>query len=100
MLTSEPSNCPVERTQSASDTPKVDLTRNEHLLLNWLLPDGGQYGECHGVTLDGLIAKGLVCVGGRESGFNNSFIAKGSDIMHRVVSITDAGRRALLGGSQ
>jgi len=74
-----------------------DLASNERVLLEWLRKDDGQYGECYGGTLDGLIAKGLVKVHGEESGLNNGFIAKGTSIMYRAVSITDAGRAALGG---
>jgi signal transduction histidine kinase len=71
------------------------LTSSEKMLLEWLQKDDGQYGECHGKTLDGLIERGLVVVQGAESGMVNGFIAKGADIMFRAVSITDAGRQAL-----
>lgn len=73
----------------------VDLTKDERLLLEWLSKDDGQYGECHGKTLDGLIERGLAMVHGVESGLVNGFIAKGADIMYRAVSITDSGRQAL-----
>lgn len=71
------------------------LSSSEKFLLEWLSKDDGQYGECHGQTLDGLIERGLAVVQGAESGLTNSFIAKGTDIMYRAVSITDAGRLAL-----
>jgi hypothetical protein len=71
------------------------LSKDERFLLDWLKNDDGQYGECHGKTLDGLIERGLAAVQGVESGLNNGFIAKGTDIMYRAVSITDAGRAAL-----
>jgi hypothetical protein len=54
-----------------------------------------QYGECYGPSLDSLIAKGYAVVDDEESGLNNSFIAKGRDLMYRTVTITDAGRNAL-----
>jgi hypothetical protein len=73
----------------------VTLTTAERGLLEWLRTDDGQYGECHGKTLDSLIERGLVVVQGAESGISNSFIAKGTNIMYRAVSITDAGRAAL-----
>lgn len=73
----------------------MSLTTSEKYMLEWLAPENGQYGECHGTTLDGLIAKGLAVVGGEETGLDNSFIAKGTGIMYRAVSITDAGRAAL-----
>jgi hypothetical protein len=75
--------------------PVVPLTSSERLLLEWLLKDDGQYGECHGTSLDVLIAKGYATVGDAETGLNNGFIAKGAGIMYRTVSITDAGRVAL-----
>ena len=73
----------------------AELTKEERFLLEWLRSDDGQYGECHGKTLDSLLAKGFAVVQGVESGLNNGFIAKGTDIMFRAVSITDAGRAAL-----
>lgn len=66
--------------------------------MNWLRNADGQYGECHGVTLDGLIAKGYTKVGNEDTGLNNDFIAKGRNIMYRAVSLTDAGRDALIKG--
>jgi hypothetical protein len=68
-------------------------------LLDWLREDG-QYGECHGKALDVLIAKGLAVVEGEESGLNNGFIAKGTDIMYRRVSLTEAGRALLTQGDK
>ena len=70
----------------------TDLTKDELFLLDWLKTDDGQYGECHGKALDGLVAKGLAVVGGGETGIRNGFIAKGTGMMYRAVSITDAGR--------
>jgi hypothetical protein len=78
----------------------TEITSQEKFLLEWLSTDDGQYGECHGKTLDGLIERGLAVVQGVESGLNNGFIAKGTDIMYRAVSITDAGRLALLPSPQ
>lgn len=78
----------------------IELTSDELLLLEWLSTDDGQYGECYGKTLDGLLARGLAAVQGAESGLQNGFIAKGTDIMYRAVSITDAGRAALREGSE
>ncbi|WP_291869728.1 hypothetical protein [Bradyrhizobium sp.] len=75
--------------------PGSALASNEIALLVWLSKEDGQYGECYGGTLDGLIAKGLAKVQSEESGLNNSFISKGTSIMYRAVSITDAGRAAL-----
>lgn len=72
-----------------------DLTKDERFLLEWLSKDDGQYGECHGKSLDSLLSNGFAIVQGAESGLVNGFIAKGTDMMHRAVSITDAGRAAL-----
>jgi hypothetical protein len=73
----------------------MSLNSSEKLLLEWLLKDDGQYGECHGATLDSLIAKRFVKVGGEETWFDNGFIAKGTNIMFSAVSITDEGRAAI-----
>jgi hypothetical protein len=73
----------------------ASLTSEERYILQWLTEEDGQYGECYGKTLDGLIERGFAVVGGEDTGLNNSFIAKGRDIMYRAVSITDAGRAAL-----
>jgi hypothetical protein len=73
----------------------MPLTKSELLIMEWLSEGDGQYGECHGKSLDGLVARGLAVIGGEETGINNSFIAKGSDIMYRAVSLTDTGRAAL-----
>lgn len=72
------------------------LNKSERYLLEWL-SDDGQYGECHGTTLDSLIEKGLAEVLGPETALNNAFIAKTTtgDIMYRAVRLTDAGREAL-----
>lgn len=70
------------------------LASGEHDLLEWLVPENGQYGECYGKTLDALLAKGFAQVlDGREH--QSGFIAKGNDIMYRAVAITDAGRAEL-----
>jgi hypothetical protein len=74
------------------------MTDRETSVLLWLSTEDGQYGECRGPTLDGLIAKGYAVIGGPETGINNNFIAKGYGIMYRTVSITDAGRAALASG--
>lgn len=71
------------------------LRTSEKMLLEWIQKNDGQYGECQGETLDELMRLGLVMVQGVQSGLENDFIAKGSDIMYRAVSITDAGRAAL-----
>jgi hypothetical protein len=64
-------------------------------LLKWLgQEDYSQYGECHGATLDALIAKGLAQLHG-DNGELGSFIAKGRGPMYQSVSLTDAGRAAL-----
>jgi len=73
----------------------TEISKDERFLLDWLKNDDGQYGECQGKTLDSLITKGLAVVQGQDSGLNNGFIAKGTDIMYSAVSITDAGRAAL-----
>jgi hypothetical protein len=72
-----------------------DLTPSERDLLKWLGEEEfNQYGECHGKTLDALIAKGLAQV--HEPGQHQGFIAndpagtKGP--MYRAVSLTEAGR--------
>lgn len=57
--------------------------------------DDGQYGECHGATLDSLIEKGLAVVQGEDSGLNNGIIAKGTTLTYLAVSITDNGLAAL-----
>lgn len=76
------------------------MTANEKFLLEWLSQEDGQYGECYGPSLDALVAKGFAKVGGEETGTNNSFIAKGRDIMYRAVSITETGRAALQTGGE
>lgn len=71
------------------------LKRDERDLLEWLgQEEFSQYGECHGKSLDGLIAKGLAQVHG-DSEHQGGFIAKGTGSMYRAVSLTDAGREAL-----
>jgi hypothetical protein len=68
------------------------LTKDERFLLEWLSKeDFSQYGECHGKSLDGLIAKGLAQLHGAETERNNTFIAKGDGIMFRAVSLTEKG---------
>jgi len=71
---------------------------DEDVMLKWLdQEDYTQYGECHGRTLDRLIAKGLVQVHeDRETQDKAGFIARGSGAMYRAVSLTDAGREAIL----
>jgi hypothetical protein len=70
------------------------LTDDENSLLVWLgQEDYGQYGECHGASLDSLIEKDLAQLHqGRE--FQSSFIAKGDSKMHQAVSLTEKGREA------
>jgi hypothetical protein len=74
----------------------MTLRTSEKMLLEWLEKNDGQYGECQGETLNDLIGRGFAVVQGAESGLENGFIAKGTDIMYRAVSITDAGRAALV----
>lgn len=69
---------------------QVSLTESERGLLRWLSrEDYSQYGECHGNTLDALIAAGLAQVHG--PGEHQSFIARGTSMMYRAVSLTEAG---------
>ena len=73
----------------------TELTSTEKHLLKWLgQEDFSQYGECHGKDLDSLIEKGLA-QHHSNTGFANTFIAKGNGIMFDQVSLTDAGREAL-----
>lgn len=81
--------------QTPTLTVSLEMTGNERFLLAWLHDEAGQYGECQGPSLDALVARGFVVIGGEESGIDNGFIAKGRDIMYRTVTITDAGREAL-----
>ncbi|MBT1509341.1 hypothetical protein KIP88_02405 [Bradyrhizobium sp. SRL28] len=75
----------------------TELTANEEFMLVWLSKeDFSQYGECHGATLDALIAKGLAQVHGEDTETNNTFIAKGHGIMFRAVSLTDSGHAVVL----
>jgi len=76
-----------------------EMTDAELGLLDWLSKEEfSQYGECHGETLDKLIANGLaqVCEPGAGQG---GFIAKdhtgAKGMMYRAVTLTDAGRAAL-----
>jgi len=72
----------------------TDLTDKEADLLRWLGEEEfSQYGECHGDDLDGLVAKGLAQIHG--PGEHQNFIAKGTSLMYRAVSLTDAGHEAL-----
>ncbi len=69
----------------------TDLNEHERDLLLWLSEEEfSQYGECHGKDLDALIAKGLA-QHHPDTGFDNSFIAKGKGIMFDKVSLTEAG---------
>lgn len=76
----------------------MDLNNSERDLLRWLGEEEfSQYGECYGKTLDGLIAKGLAQVHDNMDG-QGGFIAKGTGLMYRAVSLTEAGwaeRRSL-----
>jgi hypothetical protein len=69
-----------------------ELTKTELMLLKWLAKEEfSQYGECHGVALNGLVDKGLAEI--HEDGeHQESFIAKGRSEMYRAVSLTDKGR--------
>lgn len=73
----------------------TDLSQAEAMLLEWLAAEEfSQYGECHGTSLDGLVAKGLAQIhshGAHQTGF----IAKGDTDMYRAVSLTDAGFEAV-----
>lgn len=76
----------------------TELVGNERMLLCWLgATEFSQYGECHGQTLDALVSKGLAQIHAPGE-HQNGFIAKGDDSMYRAVSLTDAGRSALLEG--
>lgn len=86
------------RVYAALEDAMTDLTGSERDLLKWLgQEDFSQYGECHGTTLDSLIAKGFAQV--HEPGQHQNFIAndfggtKGD--MYRAVSLTEAGRNKL-----
>lgn len=69
----------------------MELTKGEQYLIKWLArEDFSQYGECHGVALDGLIGKGLAKIYG-EGEHQGSFIAKGTGQMYRAVSLTEKG---------
>lgn len=86
------------RIYAALEEVMDDLSVSERDLLKWLgQEDFSQYGECHGTTLDSLIAKGFAQV--HEPGQHQNFIAndfggsKGD--MYRAVSLTEAGRSKL-----
>lgn len=73
------------------------LTKDEADLLKWLgQEEYSQYGECHGASLNSLVAKGLAQVHG--AGEHQHFIASDftgdKGMMFRAVSLTDAGREA------
>ena len=69
----------------------MDLNAAELDLLEWLgQEDFSQFGECHGKTLDSLIAKGLA-QHHPNTGYDNIFIAKGKGEMFDKVSLTAAG---------
>jgi hypothetical protein len=65
----------------------ADLSNKERGLLQWLGFDDGTYGECHGETLDSLIAKGLAQL---DPDNTHAY-----DPMYRKVQITEAGVTAL-----
>lgn len=61
-----------------------DLTRSEQFLLEWLgRADDSALGECHGGTLDALVALGLAEIGPTPPG---------RDRFYSRVKLTDAGR--------
>jgi hypothetical protein len=75
----------------------VELNDSELGLLKCLgESETSQYGECYGMTLDALVAKGLADIMGEGTETQNAFIAKGRGIMYRAVRLTDAGREALM----
>jgi hypothetical protein len=70
------------------------MKKSELFLLEWLEFGMAQYGECSGKDLDALVEQGLVQIhdpGEHQSGF----IAKGTDMDYRAVSLTESGREAL-----
>jgi hypothetical protein len=72
----------------------MKLNESERYMLEWLSKDNGQYGECHGKTLNLLLTKGFVEVlDGQEH--QSGFITKGNSKMYQAVAITEAGRAAL-----
>jgi hypothetical protein len=72
----------------------IELTGAERNLLKWLGEEKfSQYGECHGAALDGLMSKGLAEVH-EDQDLQAGFIARGTTLMYRAVSLTDAGRAA------
>lgn len=76
-------------------TTDITLDTVEFDLLEWLgSEDYCQYGECHGVALDSLVAKGLAQVHGPGE-HQHGFIAKdpvgAKGMMYRAVSLTEAG---------
>ena len=73
----------------------IDLNHNELDLLHWLgAEDFAQYGECHGKALDRLVELGLAQIHG--PGEHQMFIAKGTNLMYRAVSLTAKGQAELL----
>jgi len=78
-----------------TDDELGELTKFEIDLLQWLgESEKSQYGECHGRTLDRLIARGLAQVHqGRE--FQSGFIAQGDGPMYQAVTLTSQGREVL-----
>lgn len=68
----------------------AELTEAQAHLLLWLAErDFSQYGECFGADLDSLVAEGLAQV--HAPGRHQVFIAKGTTLMYRAVSLTEAG---------
>ena len=70
------------------------LSDKERDLLQWLgREDFSQYGECHGPDLTSLILMGLAQVHG--PGEHQVFIARGTSMMYRAVSLTEKGLASL-----
>lgn len=80
--------------------PQIELNASERDLLKWLSEaEFSQYGECHGPTLDALMAKGLaeiVSDDELQSKAPACFIAKGTGPMYRAVRLTGLGRVQLM----
>jgi hypothetical protein len=72
----------------------MTLSKEEEGMLRWLgQEEFSQYGECYGSVLYSLLAKGLAQVHG--PGEHQVFIAKGTSLMYRAVSLTEAGLNQL-----
>ncbi len=71
------------------------LSASAQDLLRWLgEEDYSQYGECHGPALDELVAAGLTQIH-KPGDYQGAFIAKGTSLMYRAVSLTEAGLRCI-----